>query len=160
MTISQFNVPSDDARITWAVIASAAVGVAVGALVSKAASGPRSGSYRPFSRHVVAVTTVAQGIAGILVAWILVYYGLRYGWRLPDLRLGLPTFWAMYAAGFAALTAVVLVGISWLLSPPAKHPPAEQARDRGEVESPEESPAEEGSSDAKETGAEPVAEKV
>jgi hypothetical protein len=127
LTISQFNVPSDETRLTWALLGSAAAGVLVGTVVSKLFDTSANERGLSFSRHVVGTTSVLQGIAGLIVAWMLVYYGLKYSWRLPDLRLGLATFWGMYAAGFAAATAVLLVGLSWLVAASRRKPPAEVA---------------------------------
>ncbi|MER3396238.1 MAG: hypothetical protein C4319_05585 [Acidimicrobiia bacterium] len=116
LTISQFNVVSDETRLTLALLGASAAGVFVGSLVSKISGRIIALSNRPFSEHLVATTSAAQGVAGLLVAWMLVYYGLEYSWRLPDLRLGLPTFWAMYASGFAAISAGVLTIVVWLAS--------------------------------------------
>ncbi len=114
LTISQFNVSSDEGRLTVSLIAASAVAVLVGSLLAAGVARSSGRARATFGRHVVAATSAAQGFAGILLVWMFVYYGLKYSWRLPDLRPGLATFWAMYAMGFSALAAAVLWGVSGL----------------------------------------------
>ncbi len=114
LTISQFNVASDEGKLTWSLIAASASGVLVGSLAAAGAARISGRMRETFGRHVVATASAAQGFGGLLLVWMFVCYGLKYSWRLPDLRLGLATFWAMYAMGFAALAAAVLWAASVL----------------------------------------------
>jgi hypothetical protein len=148
LTISQFNISSDEGRLTASLLGASLVAVVVGWSVSvlvgrirksgksaaprasaesdevlepagtgSEASGtlervlePAAGTGSASPSLLVAVLASLEGVAALIVAWMLFYYGFSYSWRLPDLRLGLPTFWALYAAGFSAFAGAVLGG--------------------------------------------------
>ncbi len=116
LTISQFNQPADESRLTWSLLGSAVAGVIAGSLLSARIAGSKGRYDSSFSGRVIATTAVFQGFAGLIASATLVYYGVRYSWRLPDLRLGLATFWSMYGAGFAAVGALALVVVSAIVT--------------------------------------------
>lgn len=130
LTISQFNVESDEARLTVSLLAASVIALAVAsatlAVVRRMRTSPDKReaveSWAPVdtgaAASVLTAAAALQALAGALVAWTLFYYGVTYSWRLPDLRVGLPVAWAMYGAGFVALAAVLAgsaaAAIGWL----------------------------------------------
>lgn len=119
LTISQFNVESDETRLTVSLLAASVIALVVASAILAALRrirrvyGKRDAvaAWDPAETSVAASMLTAaaalQALAGAFVAWTLFYYGVSYSWRLPDLRVGLPVAWAMYGAGFVASAAVI-----------------------------------------------------
>lgn len=108
-SISFFNTPSDEPLFLGAIVAGAGAGLFLGGL----AVGLGSDSSAPgdsAARSAVSLTSAVFFLAGLVVSGYVLWYGSRYTWRLPDLRVALVAAIAMTIP----LVTVLLFPLTWL----------------------------------------------